>query len=741
LETSEVSRGAVDLATVVAHEVGHTLGLPDAPTGAPGIMQPAYDPSQPLTPLVDSIRTSLAVYNETQVSIGDTTLDADPMVMASPQLTGSEVETLLERAAVATVSEDAIIAVVDRNGRILGIRAEQDVLDTITDEDTLVFAIDGAVSKARTAAFFSSGDPTNTDEHSPLGTVGPLTTRTVRFISQSTVTQREVESNPNVPDFDSPERGPGFVAPIGLGGHFPPEIAHTPPVDLFAIEHTNRDSLTNPGADQILGTSDDFELRSRFNIDPATYAAGAQLFAPESYGVVSGFLPSAQSRGIATLPGGIPLYRDTNGDGVGETLVGGIGVFFPGPDGYATFEQGFVPGVGQTETERTNSEKSLEAEFIAFAAAGGSTLADNMVEGAKVGDLGGVAPVPGLDLPFGRIDLVGINLQIVGPTAGPEGVQQLLELEPQFGVGQGADSGANQSINPGGDMLPGTSDDSFVDDGLPVSEGWIVTPHDSPTGELTAAQVEQIITDAIAGAEQTRAAIRLDGGTLRPGSRTRMVLAVTDSTGEVLGLYRMKDATVFSIDVAVAKARNVSYYADATALQPEDQVPSVDPGVAFSNRTFRFLAEPRFPAGVDGSLPPVFSILNDPGINPLTAENLGAPRPASDYVTVLGYDAFHPMTNFRDPGDSSVEIDGGIMQPTANQNGVIFFPGSTPVYVDGDLRGGFGVSGDGVDQDDVVTFLGATDFLPDGESVIRSDQVEFDTVNLPFIKFLRNPFG
>ena len=26
------------------------------------------------------------------------------------------------------------------------------------------------------------------------------------------------------------DRGPGTVAPIGLGGHFPPEVFHTPPV-------------------------------------------------------------------------------------------------------------------------------------------------------------------------------------------------------------------------------------------------------------------------------------------------------------------------------------------------------------------------------------------------------------------------------------------------------------------------------------------------------------------------------
>ena len=51
-----------------------------------------------------------------------------------------------------------------------------------------------------------------------------------------------------------------------------------------------------------------------------------------------------------------------------------------------------------------------------------------------------------------------------------------------------------------------------------------------------------------------------------------MVIAVADTAGNVLGLFRMPDATVFSIDVAVAKARNTAYYADPTALQKADKV-------------------------------------------------------------------------------------------------------------------------------------------------------------------------
>ena len=162
-----------------------------------------------------------------QTSSVPSLLDVGPVIEAD------EVEQLLDRASAATSRTDAIIAVVDRRGQILGVRVEDDV--PITDQDTLVFAIDGAVAKARTAAFFSSDS-------------APLTSRTVRFISQSTITEREVESNPNIADLTSTERGPGFVAPIGLGGHFPPGVQFTPQVDLFAIEHTNRDSVIHPGA-------------------------------------------------------------------------------------------------------------------------------------------------------------------------------------------------------------------------------------------------------------------------------------------------------------------------------------------------------------------------------------------------------------------------------------------------------------------------------------------------------------
>ena len=56
------------------------------------------------------------------------------------------------------------------------------------------------------------------------------------------------------------------------------------------------------------------------------------------------------------------------------------------------------------------------------------------------------------------------------------------------------------------------------------------------------------------------------------------------------------------------------------------------------------------------------------------------------------------------------------------------------------MIGGFGVSGDGVDQDDVVTSAGATGFdVP--KTVSRADRRVFRGVRLPYQKFDRNALG
>jgi uncharacterized protein GlcG (DUF336 family) len=577
--------------------------------------------------------------------------------LPAPLLTAADVQALLQRASTANARQDAIIAVVDRMGNILGVRVEGGVSPRITGNVTnLVFAIDGAVAEARTGAFFANDQ-------------APLTSRTIQFISQTTMTPKELNTNPNLLDPNSPQFGPGFVAPVNMGGHFPPKVNNTPAVDLFAIEYTNRDGTIHPGPNGVKSFNPALILPERFNDNPAFIPPGKELAPPNSYGFVSGLFPLAQARGIGTLPGGVPLYKG------GFNLVGGIGVFFPGKKGYATFENSAL-------SDNFNPHKpdlSLEAEYQAVVAA------TSGIDGITV---------PPQFLPQ-VISLAGITLDTIGP-GGPLGLNRLLAFGSTLGTSPGT-----------GTDMPVTTGGTLYKDGVPVPDGWLVLPHDG--GGLTAAQVQQMIDQGINTANATRAQIRLPTGV-----RAKMVFAVADKAGDILGLYRMPDATVFSIDVAVAKARNVAYYNDPAALQRADRVPSVPRGTAFTNRTFRYLALPNFPEGPNSNPPGPFSILLDHG------------RLGSRYHTVMGFDAWHPGTNFRDP-----------LMPLVNQNGIVFFPGSTGVYVGGGLVGGFGASGDGVDQDDFITQGAIQGFGPPLPK--RVDNFFVQGVRLPYAKFPRNP--
>jgi hypothetical protein len=71
------------------------------------------------------------------------------------------------------------------------------------------------------------------------------------------------------------------------------------------------------------------------------------------------------------------------------------------------------------------------------------------------------------------------------------------------------------------------------------------------------------------------------------------------------------------------------------------------------------------------------------------------------------------------------------------QNGIQIFPGGIPLYKNGQLVGGIGVSGDGVDQDDYIAAGGAVGF--EAPVAMRSDQFLYRSVRLPYLKFPRQP--
>jgi uncharacterized protein GlcG (DUF336 family) len=231
--------------------------------------------------------------------------------------------------------------------------------------------------------------------------------------------------------------------------------------------------------------------------------------------------------------------------------------------------------------------------------------------------------------------------------------------------------------------------------GAPES-GDLVAPTAGPLGGLSAGDVKGVLDNAENEAKLTRAAIRLPNG-----SRARMVIAVADLDGAIIGLRRMDDSTVFSIDVAATKARNMVFF-NSSARSAAD-LNGVPLGTAVTNRTISFGSQPLFPPGIDDSTispGPFFNLYLNDTANPCS-QGLGS----------------------------------GL--PSGNNSGIVFFPGSAGLYKNGVLVGGLGVSGDGVDQDDFVTSAGTKGF--EAPDAMHADQVLIEGVRLPYFKFPRNP--
>lgn len=242
---------------------------------------------------------------------------------------------------------------------------------------------------------------------------------------------------------------------------------------------------------------------------------------------------------------------------------------------------------------------------------------------------------------------------------------------------------------------------------------------------LTAAEVQTIITRAAQQANITRAAIR------QPlGSNARVTIAVVDAAGVVLGVFRQQDAPVFGFDVAVQKARSAAFFSSAnaaTALRTAgfgsfvdraiaDGV-RLDGSIAFSDRAIGFLHRPLFPDGIDNTAAGPFST----SIGNWSPFNVGLQL---DLV----------RTNFL------AALAGPVASCTsipALPNGIQIFAGSVPLYKNGVLVGAIGISGDGIDQDDLIAAAGANGFSPPVN--VRSDQFFVRGVRLPFLKFPRSP--
>jgi uncharacterized protein GlcG (DUF336 family) len=465
------------------------------------------------------------------------------------------------------------------------------------------------------------------------------------------------------------------------GMHFPPGVPNTPNAALYGVENINRGCAIDPAGDAIFNVP---LMRTR-SIDGTVGPAGSQP------------LPCTPSDTRGCARGGPMRGADGNElTSVGIT-TGKVDVFDSGatdllavpvnPGGIPIYRGGkVVGGVGVA---------GVSPQFAEYAATLASAGAGRGLDFAEPLGTPGAVFIDGIRVPF------------FGTCTNIPCIRDTLRQAPA-----GATSGR---LSDGRFVVPPRG-------GQQAPEGYLVGPRASRSGSLTLDDVRRIIDQSIAVASRTRAAIRLP-----LNQPARMVMAIADESGEMLAAYRMPDSTFFSLDVAMTKARNAFYFSSREGYEvlreyvlthrfaryEWEPQPPPGRGWAVTARTLNFGGQPLFPPGIDRDVTPT-------------------PGPWFD---LYAYDAANPCTE--GPGPSR-----GANRNYFNQSGIVWFAGSVPLYKDGRLVGGLGVSGDGVEQDDYVSQLGSEGFHPPDElrvdnSVIRDS--EGRAVRVPYLKFPRHP--
>jgi uncharacterized protein GlcG (DUF336 family) len=277
---------------------------------------------------------------------------------------------------------------------------------------------------------------------------------------------------------------------------------------------------------------------------------------------------------------------------------------------------------------------------------------------------------------------------------------------------------------------------------------------------LTQTEVKAILEEAFKIMSRARAQIRkpLD-------SRAQVTMTVVDTRGVVLGMVRGPDAPIFGTDVSLQKARTATFFSGAHAA-PDllgDSSPDVqsfvqkvrtflnDPSAltgsrAFADRSGGNLSRPFFPDGEVGRP-------NGPLSRPFNqwspfSTGLQSALIFNNLAEHLGFVLGASPTDTRQRCTFLPDVPG--TSENRLQNGIQIFPGSVPVYRGNKLVGGIGVSGDGIDQDDMISFLGLhyggerVTTVSNAPKDIRADNivvavgagVRLRYVNCPFAPFL-----
>lgn len=387
--------------------------------------------------------------------------------------------------------------------------------------------------------------------------------------------------------------------------------------------------------------------------------------------------------GLSGDPGGIPLYK-------GGVAVGGVG----------------VEGDGVYTVDRIPTDEDQTGEEIIAVYASRGYESPPLIRGDNI-------LVEGIRLPFANVsDPAAVTLipfaSLPGAVVGPP-VRAALSSDFIPGVLNGV-SGQYSSRFP---TIAGSA--------------------------LTAAEVAQILGNAAEIANRARAGIRQPIGT-----NARVTMAVVDTDGKVLGIFRQLDAPVFGLDVSVQKARSSNFFArgDAAAKLTTAGFGSyvaraaadglaLNGSIAFSDRAIGFLHRPFFPDGINGTQAGPFStqIADWSPFNVglqldlISSVLISPPPPICRSAAIMKWKMIAPC-----PCTSVPEL----------RNGLQIFAGGLPIYRGSTHVGAIGVSGDGIDQDDLIAAGGANIFAP--PDAIRSDKFFVRSVRLPFLKFPARPF-
>ena len=272
---------------------------------------------------------------------------------------------------------------------------------------------------------------------------------------------------------------------------------------------------------------------------------------------------------------------------------------------------------------------------------------------------------------------------------------------------------------------------------------------------LTAGEVRATLEEAFTVMTRARGQIR------RPlDSAAQVSITVVDTRGISLGLVRGADAPIFGTDVALQKARTAAFLSSARAggdlsADPSSDVQSFVPATrsflgdqaaltgatAFSARAVGNLERPYFPDGQVGTA-------NGPLSRPIT--QFSAFSTGLQSALVIGNIAQHigyvangtPDTPRRCTGQPLTVATRGRLE-----NGIQIFPGSVPIYRGSVLVGAIGVSGDGIDQDDMIGFLGLYNAgvrigsIGEAAAAIRSDQIVVGGPNGVRLRYVGCPFA